>query len=206
MGYSAQKPADKNPDRFWNKVEVRAAADCWEWTASKDMKGYGKLWWGKSCLGAHRISWMLFHGTDRVPDKLLGSRAEIMHTCDNPGCVNPAHLVLGNTVQNQRDKVSKGRHHFHTRLTCNNGHPWTPENTGWIRGLHSDYDGTEFRVRYCRACKRKDSKKLYDTRWKAIRKTRKYKDETNARRRKLYAQKNPDAKLRGPYKPRRKSK
>ena len=32
-----------------------------------------------------------------------------MHTCDNPPCCNPQHLVLGTTMSNIQDKIRKGR-------------------------------------------------------------------------------------------------
>ena len=33
----------------------------------------------------------------------------VMHTCDNPRCINPDHLELGTHKANQSDKVSKWR-------------------------------------------------------------------------------------------------
>lgn len=203
VGWSKNKPADKNPERFWSKVDVRGADDCWEWTASKSNKGYGKLWWGPKLEGAHRIAYMLEHDVDRLPKKIDGSRTEVMHSCDNPGCVNARHLVLGSSVLNHRDKVAKGRHHMLKRKTCNYGHEWTEENTGWING-HKAKDGTPWQVRYCRTCHSERMKRIYHTTdQRELRKSPEYKAKKNARRRELYAQRNPNAKLRGPYQPRK---
>lgn len=43
-----------------------------------------------------------------VPDGL-----HICHTCDNPRCINPAHLFLGTPKDNQQDSLAKGRHAGH---------------------------------------------------------------------------------------------
>ncbi len=93
--------------RFWPKVEKGGAGDCWEWTANKTPFGYGKIF-GPDEMGrrrglkAHRVSWNIHHGP--IP---LGRI--VMHTCDNPGCVNPAHLRLGSYRDNNLDKAIKGR-------------------------------------------------------------------------------------------------
>lgn len=187
MPFSRTSPADKNPERFWSKVEVRAADQCWEWTASKSNKGYGKLWWGPKLEGAHRIAYMLERDLEELPSRDSdGRRMEIMHSCDNPGCVNARHLSFGRTVDNQRDKVAKGRHHLTKRKTCKHGHEWTKENTGWIRGHKSKVDGADWKVRYCRACHSARLKAKYPEERKK-RRTKKYRDRKNARRRELYA-------------------
>jgi predicted DNA-binding protein YlxM (UPF0122 family) len=91
-------------DRFWANVDKTET--CWLWTGWKDGKGYGKIHTVNSygpVISAHRLSWELHNG--KVEDKSLN----ICHKCDVPACVNPSHLFLGTTLDNIRDKVSKGR-------------------------------------------------------------------------------------------------
>lgn len=90
-------------ERFWSKVDK--SGECWLWTATRLPKGYGKIAVKKKMKLAHRVSWMLANG--RIPDGML-----VLHNCpggDNPQCVNPAHLFLGNHRTNASDMVSKGR-------------------------------------------------------------------------------------------------
>lgn len=87
-------------DRFLPHVEIQANG-CWHWTGSKDRRGYG--WfsgWGEK--KAHRAAWVAARGP-------IPFGACVLHHCDNPSCVNPAHLYLGDHTANARDKVARGR-------------------------------------------------------------------------------------------------
>lgn len=93
--------------RFWAKVQKMGDDDCWVWTAGQDKDMYGKFRLckdGKKIdIRAHQYSWQLFAGRPAPPG------ARVCHKCDHPYCVNPAHLFLGTTSDNNRDRDQKGR-------------------------------------------------------------------------------------------------
>lgn len=75
---------------------------CWEWQAYKLPRGYGLFsFCGQDAL-AHRVAYELFVGP-------LGENKDVMHSCDNPSCVNPDHLSLGSRKDNMQDAKKKGR-------------------------------------------------------------------------------------------------
>lgn len=74
---------------------------CWNWLRALNKKGYGRYGLGRR-IRAHRASWIIYRGP--IPDGLC-----VLHTCDNPRCVNPSHLFLGTDQDNSDDKVKKGR-------------------------------------------------------------------------------------------------
>lgn len=87
--------------RFIEKIEVRASG-CHEWSGARDTCGYGQFWTGRDFMRAHRYVWEQNFGP--IPEGLL-----VLHRCDNPPCVNPAHLFLGTQKDNMQDRVRKGR-------------------------------------------------------------------------------------------------
>ena len=67
-----------------------------------DRDGYRRLHLNRQRIRAHRFVWMLCNG--EIPDGML-----VLHSCDNPPCINPAHLRLGTNIENVRDRTERGR-------------------------------------------------------------------------------------------------
>jgi len=76
---------------------------CWKWQGPKQSRGYGEIGWGNKKYLAHRISYMIFKGE-------VSRDQVVRHTCDNPSCVNPNHLLIGTQRDNMIDMVNRNRH------------------------------------------------------------------------------------------------
>lgn len=74
--------------------------DCIEWTGATTKAGYGKRCIKQKYYLVHRLAFEERHGY--LPDV-------VRHTCDNPPCYNPDHLIAGTQADNMRDMVSRGR-------------------------------------------------------------------------------------------------
>lgn len=90
-------------ERYWGHVDPSGPTDCWLWTGPLYVTGYGQWNVNNKSLYAHRAAWEI-HNKREIPPKMM-----VRHSCDNPRCVNPAHLSIGNQKDNMHDMVSRGR-------------------------------------------------------------------------------------------------
>lgn len=117
-GLSSLEFNDTLRTRFFAKCGQMNSDGCIPWVGTKTKRGYGLI----QAAGirsrkttAHRIAWVLANG-DLAPGAL------VLHRCDNPSCVNVAHLFVGSQQENVDDMVSKGRHAW------KDGQPWQKLN------------------------------------------------------------------------------
>ena len=90
---------------FWSRVRKQPGNACWLWTGAPGRFGYGRASYGPYKVDlTHRVVWRITYG--EIP-----AGACVLHHCDNPPCVRPDHLFLGDRGDNARDMAAKGRQH-----------------------------------------------------------------------------------------------
>ena len=151
--------------RFWSKVDKRGPDECWPWLGGHNGGGYAIFHLNR--IGRPASRFML-----RVVGRPVPPGVVTMHSCDNPGCVNPAHLrgapqrdnildmhekgrapvyvrtpeVRAKQSESIRAALADGRHTVHQRSKthCPSGHPYDEANTYLTRSGG----------RKCRTCNR----------------------------------------------------
>lgn len=99
-----QRPQGMTPEETfrWFMPGTPPESGCWEWPHTLNSHGYGRLWMSGEDTGAHVLSFIVHHGP--VPKGLV-----VRHSCDNPPCVHPDHLLSGTVIDNIRDAMERGR-------------------------------------------------------------------------------------------------
>lgn len=130
-------------ERFWRNVDKREPDECWPWDGSRCPVGYGMMQANGTKYRATRVS-LVLSGKPRPSEKHFA-----LHKCDNPPCVNPAHLWWGTNADNTNDAIAKGRHNHIKKTHCPSGHPYSGDNLITRSGM-----------RECRICKNKSSREF----------------------------------------------
>lgn len=156
MGRSNKFLATSRKQRFEERIYY-CVSGCWIWTASCYSNGYGQFYDNCKIRIAHRISYELYKGDP--------TGFHVLHSCDNPKCVNPDHLSLGNDADNSLDKVKKGRQARGSKM------PQSKLDALQVKVIHSCFPGKFFQREignYFKISQTAVSKILLGKHWKHI--------------------------------------
>jgi hypothetical protein len=96
---------------------------CHEWRGSRTKDGYGHTRFNGAVWLSHRLSYFATHGP-------IAPGLVVRHSCDNPPCINPAHLSTGSIKANVHDSISRKRFANGERVST---HKVTDDEVAYIR-------------------------------------------------------------------------
>ncbi len=89
-------------DNLMRQITMGGQDECWLWTGNLNKGGYGTFGFHGRTYIITRMVYLIANGED--PGSL-----RVCHTCDNPPCCNPYHLVLGDQTTNMRGACERNR-------------------------------------------------------------------------------------------------
>ena len=126
-----------NLDYYSSNIDQQGPNDCWLWTGPKHRQGYGMM--GAFRDDDRRIMTVAHRITARLKFGNLTSKQYIVHSCSNPLCQNPDHIILGNASIRNRVMIANGRN-AKTRQRKQQFQPqagrkykYDPDDLLWIR-------------------------------------------------------------------------
>jgi len=98
-----RKASGPPEDRLrWHGWDITSSG-CWEWRGVRSGKGYGNVHLDGKLRIAHRVAYEVWIGP--IPEGL-----NVLHRCNNPPCINPAHLRAGTQADNMDDRALAGHY------------------------------------------------------------------------------------------------
>jgi hypothetical protein len=92
--------------RFWSKVKKGNPNECWQWMAGKTSNGYGTFKYNGKTVNAHKFAYEITNGV------CVPSRFHVCHSCNEPSCVNPNHLLPGTPKSNVQGMIESGHQYI----------------------------------------------------------------------------------------------
>jgi hypothetical protein len=123
-------PRPRTADEWWALLLPPNERGCRLWPKAGYKGGYGKSYWDGRPLSAHQVAFLLTYGW--VPS---GRELILRHTCDEPLCCEPSHLIPGTQKENAADREKRGRSNRRPSWMARNAKV-TPEQVREIRVRH----------------------------------------------------------------------